>query len=283
MTKISEKLIISRNYCFKLFSNDLTKMAQALVSVKLLQTLTDVGLSENQARVYLASRSLGPAKAADIAKQADIKRTTVYPVIESLERLGLMTVLMKGFKKLYHAEAPERLATLVELRQQKLKNSLADLNTLGATDDSNHTIKHLESLDAIKHVYNSMIEDIKPKERYMIFASPQELYDLDPEFFEDFFIRRGKLDINIRALLQDSPVGRRYRDEGGEIYNVTTKLFPNTVKFTANLVITPQRLLIHQLLSPTWAIVIENPQIIKTHQELFESFWASIPERETKN
>lgn len=245
---------------------------------KLVETLVDVGLSQNQAKVYIASRLLGPSKAAEIARVAQLKRSTVYPVIESLEKLGLMSIQMKGFKRQYYAESPNRLEHLIELRHRQLSQSLDELHSLGSRDETFSTIKHFDSLAAIKNVYESLIADIEPKQDYMIFSSSQEIYDLDPEFFEDFFLRRGRLDIRIRALLKRSSLADTYLREGGERYNVETRVFPSSVDFTANLVITPQRLLIHQVVAPTWAVVIENPYIIRLHQVLFESFWESVPE-----
>jgi len=246
-------------------------------SSELENILTEVGLSENQAKVYLASLRLGVERATEIARAAEIKRTTVYPVIEQLESLGLMTLQMRGFKKLYAAEPPEQLAALVEQRQQKLKDSLVTLNSLQATKEHKHAITYHESLAAIRQVYNGLLADVRDGEDYMIFSSAQELFDLDPEFFEDFFLRRAKRRIKIRCLFRDSPLGRKYQKDPKK-YNVHTKIFPSHVTFTANLVIIPKKVVIHQLLPPNWAIVIENEHIVKTHQQLFESFWASIPD-----
>ena len=246
------------------------------ISQELINTVTDVGLSDNQARVYLAALSTGPTKAAEIARVAGVKRSTVYPVIESLEKLSLMSIQMNGFKRKYVAEPSSRLERLVELRQDRLRQSITQLNALGSPDISTSVIKHVDSLETIKGVYNSMIADIKPKQDYMIFSSGDDLYDLDPDFYEDFFVRRSKLDIRIRALFRKSKLAQKYVGEGKQRYNVESKVFDGSLDFTANLVITPQRLVIHQVLPPTWAVVIENPYIIRMHQVLFESFWESV-------
>jgi sugar-specific transcriptional regulator TrmB len=70
-------------------------------NTKLTKILTDLGLSEHEALVYLANISLGPTTILKIAQAAEIKRTTVYAVIESLKTKGLINVQIKGFKKLF--------------------------------------------------------------------------------------------------------------------------------------------------------------------------------------
>jgi HTH-type transcriptional regulator, sugar sensing transcriptional regulator len=251
-------------------------VTEPITNRELLDVLTDIGLSENQARVYIASRVLGPAKATEISRAAGVKRTTVYPVIESLERLGLMHLRMRGFKRHYAAENPDRLDALVKVRHDRFRKSLAQLDALGAPYDKQTTITHCSTLESIKAMYDRNIADIQPGQDYMVFSSGQELMRLDAEWFEDFFVRRGRLDIRIRVLIRDSKIGQRYISEGNRLWKTETKLFPNTIDFTANLVITPQRVLIHHLIAPTWVIVIEAPQIIRMHQVMFESFWNSL-------
>ena len=76
--------------------------------------LIDFGLSEHEAAVYLSALSLGQSTVNQIAKHSGVKRTTVYPVIESLKRKGIMNVEVKGFKKLFVAESPDKLERIIE-------------------------------------------------------------------------------------------------------------------------------------------------------------------------
>ena len=73
---------------------------------KLIHTLESLGLSENEAKVYYAALTLGPASILNIARAAGIKRTTVYSVVEALKQRGLMVLEVKGFKQNYVAQDP---------------------------------------------------------------------------------------------------------------------------------------------------------------------------------
>ncbi len=58
--------------------------------------LQNLGLTEKEARTYLASLELGPETAQNIAKKTGINRATTYVQIESLKKRGLMSEFEKG-------------------------------------------------------------------------------------------------------------------------------------------------------------------------------------------
>ena len=54
----------------------------------MLKELQDMGLSEKEAKIYLASLEIGRATADQLAKQAKIVRSTTYVQLESLMKKG---------------------------------------------------------------------------------------------------------------------------------------------------------------------------------------------------
>lgn len=99
--------------------------------------LQQLGLSDKEAKTYLASLELGSATAQEIAKKTNLKRPTVYFVINRLIQLGLMSSFEKGKKTYFTAESPERLIALAARQRRKvvaleeeLQNILPQLNNL---------------------------------------------------------------------------------------------------------------------------------------------------------
>ena len=64
----------------------------------MLTQLKHIGLSENEAKVYLAMLELGPSPVLEIAAKAGINRPTAYAQIESLKKMGLVSMQTKGKK-----------------------------------------------------------------------------------------------------------------------------------------------------------------------------------------
>ncbi len=242
---------------------------------KLTKTLESLGLSANEAAVYLASLSLGPTTVLKLARAAGMKRPTVYVVLESLKQKGLMLVELRGFKQLYAAETPEKLEVVLDERRNKLLRDLPEFMGLYNLKGGESYIKYHEGLEAVKSVYESMIRDIRPHEDYIVVSHFEPVVNLDKDYFNDFFRRRGKLNINIRLLVQDSPMAREYQKLQRQM-NMQVKIFPKNTSLVTNLVVTPERAMVHHLREPVFAIVIENQSIIQMHQQLFEIMWNSI-------
>lgn len=88
--------------------------------------LETLGLSQNEAKVYLASLKLGPATAQHLAAKATISRPTTYIMIELLVKRGLMSSYFKGKKKLFSAANPNQLTYIVShLKREALEKEAA--------------------------------------------------------------------------------------------------------------------------------------------------------------
>jgi sugar-specific transcriptional regulator TrmB len=241
----------------------------------LFSVLINLGLSEKEAEVYLACLSLGPTTALKISRSASLKRSTVYTLIETLKQKGLMSMEVKGFKTLFVAENPEKLEIMLKAKKEELKRILPDLVALYNLKGGEGKIKYYEGLESVKSVYEFLLRDIKSHEDYLVIGEQNLWYKLDIKYFQDFIVRRSKLNINIRLLFPDSKIAREHK-KIEKNYNEKIKILPPNTHLTTNMIITPQHLVIHQLTSPISAIVIENKSTIQTQRELFEIIWRSI-------
>lgn len=239
----------------------------------LQKTLIDIGLSESEASVYLASLSLGPATMLQISKASEVKRATAYSIIDSLSQKGIMRIEPRGFKRVFAAEPPEKLEALLTARHEQLKNILPELSALYNLKGGEGFIKYYEGLPAVKGVYEDLLRDIRSGEDYLVVGAQKAWHELDPVFFQNFIERRAKLPIKIRLLFEDSKISQEHK-KFERNYNENIRILPKTTKLTTNLVITPQKVVIHQLTPPIIAIVIENQSVIRMCREFFEIMWA---------
>lgn len=239
-----------------------------------IKTLKEIGLSDHESAVYFAMISLGAAPVLKIARASGVKRTTIYSVIDSLKEKGLVRVEIKGFKTLFVAESPEKLVNILEQRKNQLTNHLKVLMDIYNKGGDETLIKIYEGLGATESIYEGLLKDIKRGEDYMIIAGMEKAYSMDKAFYDRLRERRAKLPIRVRILVADPE-----SEESKKVikfqknFNMEARALPPETKLTTNMVITPQRILIHQLENPIMAIMIENKSTIKMHQELFEVMW----------
>ncbi len=239
---------------------------------KLTSILLDLGLTENEANVYLAAISTGPATVMKISQVAEMKRTTVYSIIEVLKQKGLMLIEIKGWKKLYVAESPEKLKSVLNAKKQRLQDNMPEFLALYNLKGNESLIKYYEGIKAIETVYENLLKELKSKDYYYVLSNTKAWIGLDPDFFENFMKKRSRLNLDLRLLLQQLEIVEEYRNQaGGNI-----KFLPKKTGITSSLTIVPNKIIIHQLTPPVMAIVIESPSIIEMNKKMFEIMWEAV-------
>jgi sugar-specific transcriptional regulator TrmB len=97
---------------------------------RLEKMLVTLGLSDKEAKVYLASAMLGAATAQEIAAKATVNRPTTYVMIESLIGRGIMSSHTRGKKRYFTAVDADKLMILIEREERRVAEGRAKLQEL---------------------------------------------------------------------------------------------------------------------------------------------------------
>ncbi len=93
------------------------------------EILTQAGLTEMQANIYLFLVKNGQKTPTEIAEAIDEKRTTVYSALEKLEALGIITQKDRGKISAYVPNHPSVLESLAEKRLRKAARQAKNLES----------------------------------------------------------------------------------------------------------------------------------------------------------
>jgi sugar-specific transcriptional regulator TrmB len=156
----------------------------------LIKHVEELGLSNKEARVYIANLMLGPAGVQQIADTSGIKRVTTYVILEALVNLGLVSQTSHAKKTLFNAEAPDNLHRLLEKREQSLRDQkqqleelLPQLKKLKTLPKTTPTIKFYDGNEGIRTVVKTVIQESKEagvKQVYGV-SNLDELHTVFPE------------------------------------------------------------------------------------------------------
>lgn len=118
--------------------------------------LQEIGLSDKEAAVYLALLATDNSSVVDLAEKTKIKRPTVYVVLETLAKKGLVSETTVGKKTHYQAEPPERLETYVERqkvvldeRSKRLKDIIPQIKSVQRESGERPVVKYFEGIDGV--------------------------------------------------------------------------------------------------------------------------------------
>lgn len=160
---------------------------------ELIASIEDLGLSQKEARVYLANLMLGPATVQKIADQSGIKRVTTYVILESLNNLGLVSQSTKGKKTYFVAEEPSQLRRLLQKKEQAIKEQqshfdaiLPELNQLKTMPTESPNVRFYDTAEGIKTIMASFLESNKDAQELYGMSNLDQVYAFFPEFRPSF-------------------------------------------------------------------------------------------------
>lgn len=82
--------------------------------------LRKLGLSEKEAKTYLAGLELGPDSAQNIAQKAGLSRPTAYEIIKKLENKGLFKETKEKKKRYFTAQSPETILGILKTQRKEI-------------------------------------------------------------------------------------------------------------------------------------------------------------------
>jgi sugar-specific transcriptional regulator TrmB len=165
--------------------------------------LRKAGLTESQAKGYLALIEHGALAPADLAVKISESRTNGYAVADKLVEYGLATKKDKPHL-VYTATHPSALESLAERRrkvlvknEQEVKNNISGLIDMFYTMSEQPGARTLQGVDGIKEVYE---DTIRTGADIYLLRTPADLFSLGREYMDTYRARRSEAGIATYAL-----------------------------------------------------------------------------------
>jgi sugar-specific transcriptional regulator TrmB len=244
--------------------------------------LQKLGLSDKEAKVYLASMELGPTPVQNIASKAGVNRATTYVMIESLIGRGLMSSFEKGKKRFFTAESPDQLLSLLHKEEMEAKektrqfeNILPELKTLFAAAEEKPRVKFFEGVEGLKTIQEDVL-----KSKY---DSEEEVVALDE--FDKIFPRqepqghRSKMaekikkeKIRVRAIYTSDKGKVLSAKEDGE-QRERRYVPPEKFPFATDIVIYGNKVALGVCRGKIIGVIIESKEISEALRAIFNLAW----------
>lgn len=233
-----------------------------------VELLTDLGLSDSEAKVYLASLELGPTSVQKIAKKADYSRTATYDIIDSLKEHGLMSTYEKGKKRYFAAEDPENAVLHfrdrvegLKSKLEKLENKLPEVEMMAGGERP--TVRFYEGEEAVFAAFHDA-EQVQPDVLYEVSD-----YEYVREHFETDTLKRAReatKDTHIKILHHGDLVNPLPNQE-------YCKLLPDLDKFEGDIWIYENRVVFVTFYGKTMTVIIESQPLADVARVLFQAAW----------
>ena len=236
--------------------------------------LKDVGLSDNEIKVYLACLQLGSSLASKISERSGIYRTVIYDILESLREKGVISYFIRENRKYFHANSPESLKKYLEEKERKIIEQKESINSV---------IKQLKEIETTKREpysieifsgkegFKALLEDIlKESKDYRMIGYEALGIHLIEFYFIHWQKRRIKQKIKRFIIAKE-----KRKEEINKNKQLTeTRYLPNNYEIpTSTLIYGNKAILFLPLEGDFVAIRIESEKIVESFNTYFNALW----------
>lgn len=236
---------------------------------QLITVLTSLGLTEKEAKVYLALTELGTALVSDIAHKAGINRVTTYDILEKLKIRGMVSYYTKKKIKYFSSIAPETLLEEFEKRTSDLRGSLPKFKTL--TGEINHPrIRYFEGLEGIKAIY---ADTLTSKTEILNYSNSYEIRKKWPNYDQEYVAKRAQKKIHLRGICPKDKAGETVHAQDKEYYREMRLIPSDQFDFTNEINIYDDKVAIISFKDELIGMIIESIEIANSQRAIFNMCW----------
>ena len=234
-------------------------------------SLEEYGLTQKQARIYVAALQLGQASVQQIAAAAKTERTNTYDAIESLVARGLMSITTSGKRNMYLAEPPETLEHILNEKRLALKQLLPELRSLYNVSESKPSIRYYPGVEGYKSVYEDTLT-CTSKELFGVYSVKDIIEVLGKEYVDSIVGRRVKAGIHLRIVRsREREIPGVYPATEEELREI--RLAPPGMVFPIVTFVYDDKVIFLSSKKETFGLIMESEDIAQANRNYFEALW----------
>ncbi|MBI5148261.1 hypothetical protein HZA33_01125 [Candidatus Pacearchaeota archaeon] len=226
------------------------------------EVLREIGLTESEAKVYLALLESGPSLAGVISRRTGIHRRNIYDITERLVRKGFIGYILKNNRRLFEAVNPEKLLDNLKIKEQEFQESLPSLKQLYEKTKEKQETNFYKGIEGLKTVFQDQLE--KNKE-VLILGASQSAFEVLPFYFNWYDKTRIKEKIKVKIITSEKLNKKIPLSE--------IKYLPKEYANPLAINIYKDKVAIILWKKDPLAIIIKNSEIAGSYRKYFELMW----------
>jgi len=237
--------------------------------------LQELGLEDKEIEVYLAILEIGQGNVLDISRKAQIPRATIYGILEKLLAENLISSVIKGKRRYYLAEDPEKIRHKVQERERKISHLIPDLRKLYLASTDRPVIRVYEGARGIVAMLKDVVDSTSESGKYDVILNSRDEFAVLGEDYHRHVASRIKKKIQIRIISEISEFTKDWDKTQREMLR-QVKFLPRGQHFSVSYHIYGNKVSMFSLQGPIVGVIIENKEIADMERLQFEYMWKGL-------
>ena len=235
----------------------------------LQKILQNIGLTNKEAKIYLATIQLGQSPASHIAKKSGLNRVTTYDTIDKLMQKGFITKQKNNSMLVFTAVDPEIVAMDFRAKARDFRKSLPDFKRLKG-EIPHPQVQYFEGLEGIKRIY---LDTLNSKTEILNFSDSEGIRQHWPEHDEEYVKERVKRKIYLRGISPNDTSGKAVQARNWECHREIRLVSKEKYNFSNEINIYDDKVAIVSYGNDLIGMIIENRDIANTQRAIFRIVW----------
>jgi len=231
--------------------------------------LSQLGFSQNETKIYLASLETGLASAQNIAQKAGLQRTTTYSVLAALVNRGVVGKSKVKGKSRFLAEPPEKLISLLNELQAKLKKAMPELEAIYNQGEVKPKILFYEGENAIQKVYDDTLKE-KPTE---ILEWNTNAVFFNQKFDKEYIKKRVGLNIHAKRIGGSTSIWEKKNKPNDTLELSETLIVPKEIFWPEIEVNIYNNKIAFINFAENMSVIIESKAIAQAMKQVYNLSW----------
>jgi sugar-specific transcriptional regulator TrmB len=232
----------------------------------MIETLERLDFTTNEAKTYLALTKIGPSLAGNIAKKANLDRSSTYNALKGLIIKGMVSTIHENKRNIFIPEDPKKIIDYHEERKEIAKKIIPKIRERFESQHELTNVKLYNGFRGVKSVLQDLLDTCDSKTPHYLMSSEGNFSKLMPSYSKIFASRKKKKKIKSKVLIRTKRPKKstnlaEYRSVPSDVISDATI---NIYKDKITIIIWEE--------NPT-AIMIKNPTISKTFENYFKYMW----------
>lgn len=230
--------------------------------------LEQIGLTRNEARVYLALLETGETKTGALVKETGMHRVLIYDALESLIKKGLGSYVIRENIKYFQAADPERLLEFLKEKEELTRELLPELKGKYQTRNP-QSVAIYEGIIGLKSALNNMIKELSPGGTHYVFGSG-EMSSAMGAYYDIYQEAKRRNGIKTYGILD---VSFRKRKEVIRRTSAMLRFYPLTYFPTDTWIYNDKVLIVTYTSHPPVAFLITSQETADSYKKFFDVIW----------
>jgi sugar-specific transcriptional regulator TrmB len=238
------------------------------------RVLHELGFSQREVKVYLCMLDLGQSTVGPIAAKTRMQHSKVYQTLNKLIDKGLVSFVIKSKTKHFEAQDPKHILNSIKEKERRFSEILPELQFKRALSKEQQVATVYEGYNAIKAMFNSILDELHKGGTYYIFALKEDYHSEEClRFLRNLHMNISEKRSDNRIILHNS-VKKEFLRNSGDVRNIKHKF--TTLSLPPGLMIINDKVINWSWGERPTAVEISSKQIARQYKRFFLEVWDNI-------